>query len=152
MVLKVRNRTGCHANCNPVVAEITRPPAAVRLISIPTNRNRVTGKKPMNPWIVAGINLLAWPGIGTYVGGHKVSGAIQAAMALIGGVLSLALIVVLFRLAMKLDSTHFDLESFMEANGMLFGLGGGGLGLLAFAWVWAAVSSFLIANESKTSN
>ena len=111
----------------------------------------------MNPWIVAGINLLAWPGIGTYVGGHKVSGAIQAAMALIGGVLSLALIVVLFRLAMKLDltpfdSTHFDLESFMEANGMLFGLGGGGLGLLAFAWVWAAVSSFLIANESKTSN
>jgi len=69
----------------------------------------------MNPWIVAGINLLAWPGIGTYVGGHKVSGAIQAAMALIGGVLSLALIVVLFRLAMKLDSTHFDLESFMDA-------------------------------------
>ena len=40
----------------------------------------------------------------------------------------------------------------MEANGVLFGLGGGGLGLLAFAWVWAAVSSFLIANESKTSN
>ena len=106
----------------------------------------------MNPWIVAGINLLAWPGIGTYVGGHKVSGAIQAAMALIGGVLSLALIVVLFRFAMKLDSTHFDTEAFMEANGMLFGLGGGGLGLLAFAWVWAAVSSFLIANESKTSN
>ena len=106
----------------------------------------------MNPWIVAGINLLAWPGIGTYVGGHKVSGAIQAAMALIGGVLSLALIVVLFRFAMKLDSTHFDTESFMEANGMLFGLGGGGLGLLAFAWVWAAVSSFLIVNESKTSN
>ena len=73
----------------------------------------------------------------------------------IGGVLAivaLALIVVLFRLAMKLDSTHFDPESLMEANGMLFGLGGGGLGLLAFAWVWAAVSSFLIANESKTSN
>ena len=104
----------------------------------------------MNPWIVAGINLLAWPGIGTYVGGHKVSGAIQAAMALIGGVLSLALIVVLFRFAMKLDSTHFDTESFMEANGMLLGLGGGGLGLLAISWVWAAVSSFQIATRLKT--
>ena len=104
----------------------------------------------MNPWIVAGINLLAWPGIGTYVGGHKVSGAIQAAMALIGGVLSLALIVVLFRFAMKLDSTHFDTESFMEANGMLIGLGGGGLGLLAISWVWAAVSSFQIATRLKT--
>ena len=104
----------------------------------------------MNPWIVAGINLLAWPGIGTYVGGHKVSGAIQAAMALIGGVLSLALIVVLFRFAMKLDSTHFDTESFMEANGTLLGLGGGGLGLLAISWVWAAVSSFQIATRLKT--
>ena len=103
----------------------------------------------MNPWIVAGINLLAWPGIGTYVGGHKVSGAIQAAMALIGGVLSLALVVVLFRFAMKLDSTHFDTESFMEANGTLLGLGGGGLGLLAISWVWAAVSSFQIATRLK---
>jgi len=109
-------------------------------------------KKPVNPWLVTGINLLAWPGIGTYVAGQKAVGAIQAALALAGGLLSLSLIVVLFRLAMKLDSTPFDTESFMEANGILFGLGGGGLGLLAFAWVWAAVSSFLIANESKTSN
>jgi cell division protein FtsX len=51
---------------------------------------------------------------------------------------------------MKLDSTHFDTESFMEANGMLIGLGGGGLGLLAISWVWAAVSSFQIATRLKT--
>ncbi len=152
MVLEVRNRTGCHANCNPVVAEITRPSAGVRLLSIPTNRNRVTGKKPTNPWIVAGINLLAWPGIGTYVGGHKVSGAIQAAMALIGGILSLGLIVVLFNLALKLDSTRPDTEAFMAGNGTYLIVGMTGFCLLVFAWIWAAVSSFLIANESKTSN
>ena len=114
-------------------------------------------KKPVNPWLVTGINLLAWPGIGTYVGGQKAVGAIQAALALAGGLLSLSLIVVLFRLAMmlfrlamKLDSTPFDTESFMEANGTLLGLGGGGLGLLAISWVWAAVSSFQIATRLKT--
>ncbi len=96
-------------------------------------------KKPVKPWLVTGINLLAWPGIGTYVGGQKAVGAIQAALALAGGLLSLSLIVVLFRLAMKLDSTHFDTESFM-----------GGLGLLAISWVWAAVSSFQIATRLKT--
>ena len=107
-------------------------------------------KKPVNPWLVTGINLLAWPGIGTYVGGQKAVGAIQAALALAGGLLSLSLIVVMFRFAMKLDSTPFDTESFMEANGTLLGLGGGGLGLLAISWVWAAVSSFQIATRLKT--
>jgi len=110
----------------------------------------VPNKKPINSWVVTGINLLAWPGIGTYVGGQKVVGAIQATLALAGGLLSMSLIMVLFRLAMKLDSTHFDTESFMEANGMLIGLGGGGLGLLAISWVWAAVSSFQIATRLKT--
>ena len=107
-------------------------------------------KKPVNPWLVTGINLLAWPGIGTYVGGQKTVGAIQAALALAGGLLSLSLIVVMFRFAMKLDSTPFDTESFMEANGTLLGLGVGGLSLLAISWVWAAVSSFQIATRLKT--
>ena len=53
---------------------------------------------------MAGINLLAWPCIGTFVGCHKVSGAIQALMALIGGILSLGLIVVLFNFELKIDS------------------------------------------------
>ena len=107
-------------------------------------------KKPINSWVVTGINLLAWPGIGTYVGGQKVVGAIQAALALAGGLLSLSLIMVMFRFVMKLDSVQFDTDSFMEANGTLLGLGGGGLGLLAIAWVWAAVSSFQIATRLKT--
>ena len=110
------------------------------------------GKKPTSPWAVAGINLLAWPGIGTFVGGHKVSGAIQAAMALIGGILSLGLIVVLFNLALKFDPTRFDTEAFMAGNGTYLIIGVTGFCLLAFAWIWAAVSSFLIAKELKTSN
>ena len=106
----------------------------------------------MSPWVAAGINLLAWPGIGTFVGGHKVSGAIQASMALIGGILSLSLIVVLFKLALKLDSHRFDTEEFMAGNETYLIVGITVFFLLAFAWIWAAVSSFLIANESKTSN
>ena len=77
-------------------------------------------------------------------------GAIQAALALAGGLLSLSLIMVMFRFVMRLDSVQFDTDSFMEANGTLLGLGGGGLGLLAIAWVWAAVSSFQIATRLKT--
>ena len=106
----------------------------------------------MSPWVAAGINLLAWPGIGTFVGGHKVSGAIQASMALIGGILSLSLIVVLFKLALKLDSHRFDTEEFMAGNETYLIVGTTGFCLLVFAWIWAAVSSFLIANESKISN
>ena len=106
----------------------------------------------MSPWVAAGINLLAWPGIGTFVGGHKVSGTIQASMALIGGILSLSLIVVLFNLALELDSTRFDTEEFMAGNGTYLIVGMTGFCLLVFAWIWAAVSSFMIANESKTSN
>jgi len=107
-------------------------------------------KKPVSPWLMAAINLLAWPGIGTFIGGQKVVGAIQAALALAGGLLSLCLIVVMFRLVIKLDSTSFDTGSFVEANGTLLGLGGGGLGLLAISWVWAAVSSLQIAIRLKT--
>ena len=106
----------------------------------------------MSPWVAAGINLLAWPGVGTFAGGHKVSGAIQASMALIGGILSLSLIVVLFNLALKLDSTRFDTEEFMAGNGTYLIVGMTGFCLLSFAWIWSAVSSFLIVNESKTSN
>ena len=108
-------------------------------------------KTPVNPWIVTGINLLAWSGIGTYVGGQKAVGAMQAALALAGGLLSLCLIVVMIRFAMTLDSAPFDTESFMETNGTLLGLGGSGLGLLAIAWVWAAVSSFIVIKNTNRS-
>ncbi len=99
-------------------------------------------KKPVSPWVSTGINLLAWPGIGTYMAGQKVTGTIQATLALVGGLLSLCLIAVLFRFAMKLVSTHFDSESFVQTNGMLLGLGAGGLGMLSIVWIWAAISSF----------
>ena len=124
----------------PLTTLATSMLAAVAIFALPEEARR---------WRT-GINLLAWPGIGTYVAGQKAVGAIQAALALAGGLLSLSLIVVLFRLAMKLDSTPFDTESFMEANGTLLGMGGGGLGLLAISWVWAAVSSFQIATRLKT--
>ena len=68
------------------------------------------------------------------------------------GILSLGLIVVLFNLALKFDPTRFDTEAFMAGNGTYLIVGMTGFCLLVFAWIWAAVSSFLIANESKTSN
>ena len=40
----------------------------------------------------------------------------------------------------------------MAGNETYLIVGTTGFCLLVFAWIWAAVSSFLIANESKTSN
>ena len=107
-------------------------------------------KKPVNPWVLTGNNLLVWPGMGTCVGGQKFVGVIQAVLALAGGLLSLCLIVVMFRFLVNMDSTPFDAGSFVKANGTLLGLGGGGFVLLAIAWVWSAVSSFQIASRLKS--
>ncbi|MEE2947487.1 MAG: hypothetical protein VX392_04145 [Verrucomicrobiota bacterium] len=107
-------------------------------------------KKLVKPWILTGINLLVCPGMGTCIGGQKVVGVIQAVLALAGGLLSLCLIVVMFRFFVNMDSTPSDAGSFVEANGTLLGLGGGGFVLLAIAWVWSTVSSFQIASRLKS--
>ena len=107
-------------------------------------------KKLVNTWSITGINLLAWPGLGTLLAGRKFSGSIQTAMSLIGAILTICLFVVLFKYASILgvdSSKKIDSELFIEQNKSLIIYGTVGFGALAFAWFWAAISSYSISKQ-----
>ena len=109
----------------------------------------MSDKKTVNFWGVTGVNLLAWPGLGTLLAGRRISGGIQATMALIGGLLTICLFIVLFNFAFYgMDSN--DPRVFLEQNKSLIIPGTIGFGMLVVAWCWAAVSCYLIASELKS--
>lgn len=115
----------------------------------PSVRPHVSDKKPVNFWGVTGVNLLAWPGFGTLLAGRRISGGIQATMALIGGLLTICLFIVLFNFAFYgMDSN--DPRVFLQQNKSLIIPGTIGFGMLVVAWCWAAVSCYLIASELKS--
>ena len=106
-------------------------------------------KKLVNFWGVIGINLLVWPGLGTLLAGRRISGCIQATMALVGGVLMLCLILGLFNFVFHgMDSDQsIDPNVFLQENKLLIIPGTIGFGMLVLAWCWAAVSSYQISKE-----
>ena len=118
-------------------------------VGSPSFCRHVSGKKPVNFWGVTGINLLAWPGLGTLLAGRKISGGIQATMALVGGILTCFLFFVLFNYAfLGMESNRpIDPKVFLEQNRSLIIPGTIGFGMLVLAWCWSAVSCFLIAKD-----
>ena len=111
----------------------------------------MSGKKTVNIWSITGINLLAWPGLGTLLAGRKISGFIQAAMSLVGAVLTICLLFVLFKFAsIGIESSEsIDSQLFIEENRSLIIYGIVGAGMLAFAWFWAAISTYSIAKQLR---
>ena len=111
----------------------------------------MSGKKTVNIWSITGINLLAWPGLGTLLAGRKISGFIQAAMSLVGAVLTIFLLFVLFKFAsIGIESSEsIDSQLFIEENRSLIIYGIVGAGMLAFAWFWAAISTYSIAKQLR---
>ena len=112
----------------------------------------MSDKKTVNLWGVTGVNLLAWPGLGTLLAGRRISGGIQATMALIGGLLTICLFIVLFNFGFYgMDSNDpIDPRVFLQQNKSLIIPGTIGFGMLVLAWCWAAVSCYLIASELKS--
>lgn len=112
----------------------------------------MSDKKTVNLWGVTGVNLLAWPGLGTLLAGRRISGGIQATMALIGGLLTICLFIVLFNFAFYgMDSNDpIDPRVFLQQKKSLIIPGTIGFGMLVVAWCWAAVSCYLIASELKS--
>ena len=84
--------------------------------------------------------------------GRRISGSIQATMALIGGLLTLCLFIVLFNFAFHgMDSNApIDPTEFLQQNKSLIIPGTIGFGMLVLAWCWAAVSCYQIARELKS--
>ena len=118
----------------------------------PSVRAQVSDQKTVNFWRVTGGNLLAWPGLGTLLAGRRISGGIQDTMALIGGLLTICLFIVLFNFAFRgMDSNDpIDPRVFLQQNKSLIIPGTIGFGMLVVAWCWAAVSCYLIASELKS--
>ena len=78
-------------------------------------------KNPVNIWSITGINLLAWPGLGTLLAGRKLSGFIQTAMSLVGAILTICLLFVLFNFAsIGIESSKpIDSKLFIEQKNSL---------------------------------
>lgn len=92
-------------------------------------------------WGFAAVNLLLWPGLGTYAAGRKV-GLVQMGFSAAGVVLAF------------LGVLQYCLELFksgeapeLASKPMLLFLAG--LGLFAFIWTWAGVSSVFIVRSAQ---
>ena len=108
-------------------------------------------KNTVNFWSIAGINLLAWPGLGTFLAGRKLSGFIQATMSMVGAILTICLFLVLFKFASHEIESEKPIDSnlFFEQNSSLIFYGIIGLGIFSFAWFWAAISTYFISIQLR---
>lgn len=91
------------------------------------------------------VNQLACPGIGTFMGGRRVTGLVQAVMMIAGfcSVITWGLMQISAVYKFALDAKATEV---MQPPPWL---GVGGLALCAAAWFWALFSSFQLLNESR---
>ena len=70
-------------------------------------------------------------------------------MSLVGAVLTICLLFVLFKFAsIGIESSEsIDSQLFIEENRSLIIYGIVGVGMLTFAWFWAAISSYSISKQ-----
>ena len=91
------------------------------------------------------VNLLAWPGVGTIMGGRRVTGFIQAVL-MIGGFCS-----IMAWALMQLSAVYkfvFDTTATKVTHPSAW-IGITGFALCVVAWFWALFSSLQILNESR---
>lgn len=91
------------------------------------------------------LNQLATPGLGTYLSGRKITGALQMLAAVSGFVLIMIWYVGFMRLrleAIRDDQTRLDPGAWTCALW--------GLGLFAGSWLWAGISSLSILKQSTS--
>jgi len=97
------------------------------------------------------VNQLACPGIGTIMGGRRITGLIQAAVMIIGFALALAYglmyLSAVYKFVLDPGATEAKWKSLQPPLWMLLT----GFGLCAVAWFWSLFSSFQILHESRRS-
>jgi hypothetical protein len=105
--------------------------------------------KRASPWVWALLNQLAFPGLGTILGGRKV-GYAQAAVMVAGFLLAMGFmgwfLVCVFRYAAHPGWTEADFRAlYRPYRWALFW----GFGLCALAWVWSLFSSVAMLRSPK---
>ena len=88
-------------------------------------------------------NLVSVPGIGTFLAGRRVTGALQMIVASIGFVMSMYWFVAFIRHWIHTQSFPFD-------GGPLFRHGLIGCGVFACAWLWGLSSGLQIRRAAHT--
>ena len=88
-------------------------------------------------------NLLALPGLGSFLGGRRVAGCLQILLSLAGFVLTLDWFVNFLSLWWQTGEFPFD-----GGPHFLFGLAG--VGVFGFAWLWGLASGLKILKEART--
>jgi len=100
-------------------------------------------------WTCFIVNQLACPGIGTIMGGRRVTGFIQAAIMVIGFVLALAYgamyLSAVYKFALDPGVSEAKWKAMQPPLWMLLW----GFGLCAVSWFWSLISSFQILHESR---
>ena len=96
--------------------------------------------KRSEAWGCAALNLLLWPGLGTYVAGRRVGGFVQLGLSAAAVVLAFLGMVELLLVWMRTEDVNF--------SGKPLYLFLGGFGLFLFIWLWAAISSVFIVRAT----
>jgi hypothetical protein len=93
-------------------------------------------------WSALATNLLVLPGLGSIMARRRVSGVLQAVLALAGTGLALYWLVSFVRLWSAEGSFPMD-------GGEDFGLGLSGVGIFGLGWLWSLVTSLLVLREVR---
>jgi len=109
--------------------------------SVPRRRKALSRSNALSCVV---INQFATPGLGSIVGGRRVSGAVQLLLALAGFFLLLVWMFYYFYDRFRVSVGHEPVEN---AYGSL---GKWGLVLFGIAWVWALVTSLSLLRQAKT--
>ena len=98
--------------------------------------------REVKAWACLAANALVLPGLGSFLAGQRLVGALQALLSLAG-----------FALTMLWAGSwiaRLTTTGLPEGLGPYFRHGAAGLGLFALAWVWGLVSGLLLVHASRT--
>jgi hypothetical protein len=102
----------------------------------------------MNPWVCAGINQFAWPGLGSIMGGRAV-GFVQAALMLIGFILFLGFFLFylknMWAWAANPQGTEEDFRAGYRPYMWTWMVG---LGLCVFSWSWSLATTITLIRSA----
>ena len=93
-------------------------------------------------YVLVGLNLLALPGLGTFLAGQRISGLLQVVLAVAGFLLSA-------RWFSQFMTVVMNAEELPDLEAIPFRLLAIGLAIAVAAWLWSLVSSLQILRAAR---
>jgi TRAP-type C4-dicarboxylate transport system permease small subunit len=106
--------------------------------------------------VLAILNLLGYPGVGTYLAGHQRAGVIQILLHTVGFILSVGGMVVIARQAWPHCDNLVTISDWLAGNlpALALPLGVASLGMIIFLvnWLWSATTTKPVGANAKSQN